>query len=570
MVKIIKTNSGFFVAFKDDVNLTAEEIAVYKKSTYNDIKVSGPYEFNKNFAKANNVLTRFINKEISAMPEASFSGIFELDNIKDLRRQVQETANKNNYYPAWVDYEIKTTDLPIQFQNMGIDIHRTPEFYFPKYDEKTQRVVCYSDEKHRYEIKINPTRACYYNNKQYVEIFDKVFFYPPEFMATVKEVQKIIKENKGKMSPQDIVKKLTQKQLQIYNFYISQKDSFLDKKQKMYSLCHECKHAFNNKKIIERKKKDTYVELNPENFAKYIEDDEKSAHLQETYVGIAKYFQSGGDLSVFPKKCSWLVEKLQSVPPKKREQILLNHDYIVNGVINNWNTNYASAYIKDGGEFQSRIIDHSHDASVTSMENADTEYLRRRQELYTLSIYNPKTKKYEIIDLSKHIKIPTRIRKELQNKITIANTIVKRRIKQMAELSITPTLIASLKKGTYKEPFSGKRKEDSILEKGISFGTLNSQKEPIIVKLKKKSFPNHPNTLELHITKQGKGVIDFVYDMDTKEYKCFNYNNRETYSNKKGEKYPPLPEYAKQKIQEYINLGFQNIKKIANQSGYEI
>ncbi len=181
---------------------------------------------------------------------------------------------------------------------------------------------------------------------------------------------------------------------------------------------------------------------------------------------------------------------------------------------------------------------------------------------FTEKSKNNKTKKYEIIDLSKHIKIPTRIRKELQNKITIANTIVKRRIKQMAELSITPTLIASLKKGTYKEPFSGKRKEDSILEKGISFGTLNSQKEPIIVKLKKKSSPNHPNTLELHITKQGKGVIDFVYDMDTKEYKCFNYNNRETYSNKKGEKYPPLPEYAKQKIQEYINLGFQNIKKI--------
>ena len=45
MVKVLKTNSGFFLAFKDDVTLSDDEIKQYKQSKYFDVKLSQPFEF---------------------------------------------------------------------------------------------------------------------------------------------------------------------------------------------------------------------------------------------------------------------------------------------------------------------------------------------------------------------------------------------------------------------------------------------------------------------------------------------------------------------------------------------
>ena len=227
MVKVLKTDFGFYVAFKDDVQLSADEVATYKKSTYNDVKVQAPFLFKEQFDKASSYLTRLILKEMSVTPYVHTSNVNELESIENLRKQVLETASKTNTKPDWVDYEVKTADLPVQFQNMGIAITRTPEFYFPKYDEKTQSVVCYSDRSYNCEQKVNSMRACWHHNQQYIEIFDKVYFYSPEFMDTITEVQNIVKQKKGKMSINEIWDQLTKKQQQIYEFYASQKRSYL-------------------------------------------------------------------------------------------------------------------------------------------------------------------------------------------------------------------------------------------------------------------------------------------------------------------------------------------------------
>ena len=429
--------------------------------------------------------------------------------------------------------------------------------------KKTQSVVCYSDRSYKYEKKVNSMRACWHHNQQYVEIFDKVYFYPPEFMDTITEVQNIVKQKKGKMSINEIWDQLTKKQQQIYEFYASQKRSYLDKKQKKYSLCHECKHAFNHKKIKDRKTQAIYAELNPENFGKYIEDDEKSAHLQEAYLGIANYFKSGGDLSVFPRKCDWLVKKLEPLSKEQRDQVLCNHNYIVNGVINNWNNAYASAYIGEGKEFQSRIIEHAYDASVTSIDNTDAEYSRRKKELFTLSIYNPRTKKYEVTDLSPYIKIPTIVRPELNKAINNANSVIKGRAKMLDQHSITPTLIASLKDGSYKEPFKHQTLEDTLFEKGITFNSQNDKKEPVRVQLQKTANPGRPNVISLKVTKDKEDVLSFLYDMDTKEYKCLNHRKNQVYSNTKGLRYPELTRDELIKINKYINQGLQHIRDLA-------
>ncbi len=565
MVKVLKTNAGFFIAFKDDVTLSDDEVKQYKQSQYFDTKLSQPFEFHKQFGKADYDITKKLLKELSLETPVKISNVNELENINTFRQQVLDMARKSRTQPVMAEYEIKTTDLPPQFQNMELCIKRTPEFYFPKYDEQTKTVVCYDEFNNK--TKISSTRASFHSNQKYVEVYDKVFFYTPEMANAINKVKNFIAQNKTRLSVEEILKRIPEKEQIIYAFYISQKNDYLDEKQKYYSLCHECKHLLAAEDLSKDKTKANYVELSPENFAKYKEDDEKAAHLQETYTGIANYFKSGGNLDVFPKKCDWLVKKIASLSPEKRAQVLCDHNYLVNGTIHNWDKRYAASYWKQpSGQIPTMALDFAYDASTASMEYGDAEYLRRRQKLYTLDIYNPQTGKYETKDLSQFIKILTNIREENKTQISTYNAVIKSRIKKLAELGITPTLIKSLKDGSYQEPFKSRVNHyDTMLKKGISFQTLNDNKEKVNVFMQKFSHGKRENCLRINVTKAGKKVFDFIYDQDRKEYNCFNYNNNQKYSNVAGTKHPILPDYVIKRVQRYVNVGMQNLQQSIKQ-----
>ena len=200
------------------------------------------------------------------------------------------------------------------------------------------------------------------------------------------------------------------------------------------------------------------------------------------------------------------------------------------------------------------------------MEYGDAEYFRRRQKLYTLDIYNPQTGKYETKDLSGFIKIPTVFREENKAQINTYNAIIKNRIKKLAELGITPTLIKSLKDGSYQEPFKTHTNiYDETLKKGITFQTLNDNKEKVNVFMQKFSTDKRENCLRINVSKAGKKVFDFIYDQDRKEYNCFNYNNNQKYSNLQGTKFPNLPDFVIKRVQRYANVGMQNLQQYIKQ-----
>ena len=232
MVKVLKTNSGFFVAFKDDVTLSDAEIKQYKQSKYFDTKLSQPFEFHKQFEKADYDITIRLLKELSLETPVQISNINELESINTFRQQVLNMARKSGTQPVMAEYEIKTTDLPPQFQNMELCVKRTPEFYFPKYDEKTKNVVCYDEFNNK--TKIHSTRAAFHSNQKYVEVYDKVFFYTPEMASAINKVKNFIKQNKTRLSVEEILKRIPEKEQIIYAFYLSQKQSYLDEKQKLH------------------------------------------------------------------------------------------------------------------------------------------------------------------------------------------------------------------------------------------------------------------------------------------------------------------------------------------------
>lgn len=552
MVKILKTNSGYFVAFKDDVTLTPDEICSYKAETYDDANIAGYYEFIESYPKADNNLTRRLHKELQIYkPQAQAFSNELADNTKH-KQHIQEAAKKSGRIPLFVDYTIKTDNLPSGIQNSNIAILRQEEFYFPKYDAKQKRYICQTDK--GIEIDLNKQRAAFNFKKNQIIINDKVFFFTAQDQQTIKNIQAL----KGRSDIKEEIAKLSPQQIALYTFYSDIKKSYLDDKQKRYSITHECKHALTKSKINQRKSKDNYTELSPTNIYLFGEDDEKAAHLQETYKGIANYYKNGEDLSFFPKKCQWLVDKLQPLSKEQRLELLCNEDFIVNGNIENWNRIYAPAYNKSDDQLARQAIDHGYDAPALRIEQNNEEYLERRSIAYTIDVYDPRTGNSQRKDLSRFIKNPSVVPTHNQKLIDMAELNIKARQRDLQKEGITPDLINSLLNGTYQEPFKTNTHtfdlmKQQLLKQGITLKSKNIKGEEIELKARKQQIGQHRNCITLTVNKKNQPMFSFVLDEDSKEYKCYNYRTNKKYGNQKTSQYPELPPEVKKLIKGYLN-----------------
>lgn len=573
MVKVLKTNSNYYVAFADNIDLSADEIRSYKAMTYNDDKIQNCFNFSDAFPKADTNLTRNLMTEIRNYIPPTGQAINELADNTKFKQEIQDTAKRTNLSPYYADYTIEAKDLPSDFSTGVVSIRREEEFYFTKYDSKSKRYICCNEngiEKH-----INSNRAAFNFKKNEVIIHDKVFFFSPEDKAT------ILKINQLKVRPdaKEALKQLPQQQLALYNFYLDITRHYLDKKQKLFSVNHELKHALTQQKINQRRSKPNYAELSPTNIYRFSEDDEKSAHLKETYLGIANYFQSGGNLNAFPKKSQWLIDKLTPLSPEKRQEVLTNHNYIVNGNIDNWNKFYANTYTKSSGEEEAQLISlaasQAWDVPVFRIDESDSEYIERRSIAYTLDIYNPQTKKYEKKDLSHYIKIPTTIRDYNRQEIDKLEAICKQRRRNIEAKGITQDLVLSLFNETYQEPFKINNTEvykEQILKQGVSFKSKNRQGEPIDIKAQKQSSTGRPNCISLTTYRDNQPIFNFILDEDRKEYNCFNYRTKQKYSNLKDSKHASLPEEVQNQIKAYLKelsseVNKQILRKTNSNSG---
>lgn len=552
MVKVLKTNNNYYVAFDDNITLTADEIRQYQAATYNDPKIPNHYQFKEQFPKANSGLTRMLMKEINAYIPPNGKAINELADNSLFKQRIQETSQRTNRVPYYVDYTIDTKDLPSDYATSGIPIRREEEYYFTKYDQTKKRYICCNEN--GVEIKINKTRASFDFKKMEVFIKDKVFFFTPEEKQTIKKINNL----KGKPEAAQAVKSLSEKELALYSFYYDITDSYIDKKQKEFSVNHELKHALTQQKINRRRRMPNYLELSPTNTYRFGEDDEKSAHLKETYLGISKFFKSGGDLSVFPKKSQWLVDKIKNLSHEKQQEVLMNNSYIVNGNINNWNKFYAPTYAKDDGDQEAQSISlaakQAWDAPVFRMEDGDAEYIERRSIAYTFDVYNPQTGKNEKKDFSKFIQIPTEVRNYNREDINKLENIRKQRRKNLEAKGITRSLILSLFNDTYQSPFQINQTEtlkQKMLEQGISLVSKNKNGEPITIKAQSQNHPNRPNCISLTTYRDNQPIFSFILDKDRKEYNCFNYRTKQKYSNLKNSKHPELPQDVKMLIKGY-------------------
>lgn len=555
MVKVLKTNSGYYVAFQDDVELTAEETYRYKAADYSDPNVEAPFVFKEKFSKADTSLTRALMKEIRQDIPSIGKPINELADDTDFRKHVLEIDQRTGRKHCYAHYTIKSADLPSDYNDCPVPLHREEEYYFPKYDAKKQRYICCDERGH--EIKINSLRASFNHKKMKVTIYDKAFFFTPQETEAIKKINQLVRKQPIK----NVLNAQPPQIRALYDFYCDISKHYLNKNQKLYSASHELQHAQMQQRINQRRKQPNHKELSPTNFYRFDEDSEKAAHLRETYLAIANFFQKGGDLNVFPNKCQWLVDKIKNLSFEKQKQVLMNNNFIVNGNIQNWNNNYAHGYIE---QRHSSAIDHAWGAPVLRMEDGDEEYLARRSCAYTMDVYNPQTGKMEKQDLSKFIKIPTIIREDERKNVELAETIRRHRLNTLKENGIDLKLILSLFNETYQEPFkthSPQKLREQILENGISFKSKNNNGEPITIKAQKQSSPGRPNCIKLTTYREGKPSVSYTLDKDRNEYICLNYNNKKKYSNLKGSKHPSLPGEIEKRLLNYIKEAEKEVQR---------
>lgn len=535
MVKVLKTNSGYYVAFKDDVDLSTEEIYRYKAADYSDSKICNHFKFKKNFPKADISLTRALMKEIKSDIPSIGTSRNELKDDTDFRQHVLEIDRRTGRKHCYAHYTLKSADLPSDYNDCPIPLRRKEEYYFLKYDEKKQRYICCDEQGNK--IKFHSSMGSFSPSEMEVVIYDKAFFFTEQEINAIKKINELIRQHPSK----DVLSALKPQIRALYTVFNYTYHTFLNKDRKIYDISHELQHAQTQQRINRRKQRPDYVELSPTNTYRFNEDNEKAAQLRVTYLAIAKFFKKNGDLSVFPDECQWLVDRIKNLSFEKQKQILMNNNFIVNGNIKFWNNTLAHKYIK---QRHTLAIDQAKNASVLRMEDGDEEYLAYRSCAYTMDVYNPQTGKMEKQDLSKFIQIPTVIREDERKYVEEAEAIRHSRQNELKQNGIDLKLILSLFNATYQEPFkthSPQSLRKKILEKGISFKSKSSRGEPIIIKVQSKHLHGRPNCIELTIYRNNQPSASCILDQDRNEYNCTDHRTNIKYSNLKGSKHPSLP-----------------------------
>lgn len=429
MVKVLKTNSGFFIAFKDDASLSYMEVLQYKKSDFAKDK----QDFQKKFPKADFTLTEMLQKELpnTLKQQEYFNQLSENDDLINDVYNLEDQTQKRAWFPK---YTISQKDLPPPFNKQNTPIKRVVSFYYPEYDEQKQEVVCYNQNHD--QVNISDFNGCHFKNL--ISIYDKVFMLPKDFIDCVRKKDHSSKGKKILFFLSDIISR------------------YLTEDEKFYMLCHEMKHAQTYLYRQNLVKKEGYPELSPWQNHCFNEDNEKSAYMQEIFTLCASYFQKGEDIKVFTDRYYWLKDKIKDLTPEQRKQVLTDTNFIVNESIRFWDERVSLGYkekINGKNHLERLTLNQAEQISVLNIDTSNTTYLKCKENMFTFEIYNPDKKVYETTNVLPLIKNPTQLKKENAETIIEAENIIRRRQSELQKEGITKELISSLINGRYKNPF---------------------------------------------------------------------------------------------------------------------
>lgn len=412
-MKLVLGLNGSVLALRGFPNLSKEDIQKYEQISFDHIR-----ENHRSFPEVDYFNSAMLDVEVPSR-SVNFSNLQYSSNLNKELPCNLDTPNIKHINHSQL---IQDDEVPNIIKNLGLSLRKENVYTHMEWNEKEQDVIL-RDE--------NGEETSFSNlgiaNDSEIVLYDEILCLSNKDYKTINSIISAINNKATSETSASILKKLPIGDILLYAKYTKYKNNCLSRKKVIF---HELKHIKSQLLVENRELKPNSKRLSVEDIYRINVEDERSAYLEETMSSISQYLQKGKyeDFSMFTKEDSWLVKTLKQQSPQNIEEKLCDYNYIVNETLKNWDNDYASKY-------HAPMIEHctyqARSCPLSKEEDKNrSEFFLQRSIMYSTQVFNPKTKKHEIKDLSKFIKNDIEIdNKVVEDIINPCKKIIKNRKK---------------------------------------------------------------------------------------------------------------------------------------------
>lgn len=375
MSQLVQIKNLYFIAMKDNVNITDED-----RKTFRSLKLQDD----------------FFRAEIIDVPTSTalleyFDGCpYEgSDFVNDTEKEMPTITIQDDYVYIGPSYRVESEKVPLLLKKAGLKIKRNQLIAYIAPD---------NDPEHPYAlVKYDGTpfesknSMCNSTNEINIEIYDDVLALRKEEYNTYLRVKELLSNRKySEISKQD-------------RYLWALTDTFINRQEKQDVVFHEIRHAQNRLILFDYLFDNPDCKLSGVDMFKQCQDDELSAKISEAIQAINTYNTSEdkNDLSVF--ESSYLLQQLlYNKTVEGRERLLSDMPGIIYEICMYWYINFFTEYMPQFFEnldikFNRLTLNH------LAQESDGRAYKEIRKRMFTYRVYNVNTGKYENMDLSEYV-----------------------------------------------------------------------------------------------------------------------------------------------------------------------
>lgn len=313
------------------------------------------------------------------------------------------------FFPCVVEDEL----VPEDMRKLGIKLRRKIQNFYMEYSPEDGGVVFFDE--HGLETED------YFNSGEAETCDLEITFYTPRVFVSkedyvrLKAVINKLSRAKTYQEREGLLDSLSDQDYALYDFYDYR--ALLDQAAGQ-TLAHELKHIKNNLLLQNRPYKKDYAAPNTTDFYLLGVEDERSAYLESLFFVIRKYLKSGNyaDKSCFEADFFWLAESLENKSESEIKSMLYPAARIMNTALAHWNDEFLKTYTS---QFKENLLLDVQSNPLALKDTAHKEYELERRLMYVFRIYNPYTKKEEVVHLADEITTPVVLTAEAKHDIII-------------------------------------------------------------------------------------------------------------------------------------------------------
>ena len=190
---------------------------------------------------------------------------------------------------------------------------------------------------------------------------------------------------------------------------------FVDRSDLNNTLYHEAKHIVDGVVCGYRAYCGDYKKPTAEEEYKLNVEEERVAYLEELNKAIKEYFTNGNKLYLsFRSSLVWIADRFCDCSKEEIRKKLYPPVDIMKEALQRWNDEKLEIYFD---QFQRRCLASSGKSLFVEEDTTGEEYKKQRSLLYSFEVYNPNTKKMELLDLSFALDVDIPISKKVYDEI---------------------------------------------------------------------------------------------------------------------------------------------------------